>query len=157
MANYRKNAGIVVFNAQKKVLMCQRTDKPDAWQFPQGGIETNETPLQAALRELKEETSIVSVKHVKTLSYAATYNFPATLGKKLRYGSEIFDGQAVYWSLFFFFGQETEINLQTDEPEFCKFYWADFADACKKVVDFKKDVYKTAYQEFAPLIEQWHN
>ena len=70
MAEYRLNAGIVVFNRQGKVLLCRRKGWPDAWQFPQGGIDTGETAEQAAVRELREETSLSGLKHIKTLDYA---------------------------------------------------------------------------------------
>lgn len=64
---FRPNAGIVVFNKEGKVLLCQRSDKAGAWQFPQGGIETGETPAEAAKRELQEETSLKNVILVQTL------------------------------------------------------------------------------------------
>ncbi|MBR1904667.1 MAG: NUDIX domain-containing protein, partial [Alphaproteobacteria bacterium] len=73
---YRLNAGVVVFNRKRQVLLCRRSDEKDAWQFPQGGIEKGETPAAAALRELEEETSICSVKLVKTLSESVKYSFP---------------------------------------------------------------------------------
>ena len=63
MKIYRNCAGIIIFNTDKKVLVCARNDASDFnWQFPQGGIENNEKPSQAALRELKEETNIDASK-----------------------------------------------------------------------------------------------
>ena len=74
MKIYRNCAGIIIFNTDKKVLVCARNDASDFnWQFPQGGIENNEKPSQAALRELKEETSITSVKPVKCLNTAIMF------------------------------------------------------------------------------------
>ena len=73
---FRRNAGIVVFRADKKVLLCLRNDMPASWQFPQGGIEAGETPEQAAARELKEETSLSGLKRIATLQEPARYRFP---------------------------------------------------------------------------------
>ena len=92
--HFRKNAGVVVFNTQKKVLMCRRiVPQTDGWQFPQGGIEQGETPLQAAKRELFEETSIKSVVAVKTLDYALRYEFPESVKQKFRSQGILSDGQ----------------------------------------------------------------
>ena len=72
---YRRNAGIVVFNPEHRVLVCQRADIQTAWQFPQGGIEKGESVKEAALRELREETSLTNVKHIISLATPARYNF----------------------------------------------------------------------------------
>ena len=77
MKKYRPNVGIVVFRSDGKVLLCERVeDYPKRWQFPQGGIDDGETPLQAAVRELREETSVTSVKFVCSLDKSIKYDFP---------------------------------------------------------------------------------
>ena len=152
MADYRPNAGIVVFNQNGKVLLCRRKGWPDAWQFPQGGIDEGETPPEAAVRELKEETSLSGLKLIKTLPYGVRYNFPPDIAKNLTYDKKRYVGQEMYWSLFYFDGADSEINLQTAEPEFDAFRWADFAEAVENIVEFKKEAYQTAFQEFGKLI-----
>ena len=152
--HFRKNAGVVVFNAQKKVLMCRRVQpKTDGWQFPQGGIEPGETPLQAAQRELFEETSITSVVAVKTIDYALRYEFPENVKQKFRSQGILSDGQDQYWSLFYFTGHDDEINLHTAEPEFDEFAWKDIEEAPDLVWVVKKDVYFKMVKEFKPIID----
>ena len=156
MQAYRPCAGIVVFNAAKKVLLCARRDKRlMAWQFPQGGIEPDETPTEAALRELYEETSIHSVKILKTLETPLRYTFPPEVQKaRLELGIENI-GQEMFWSLAYFEGQESEINLETKEPEFKAWKWANFAEATQKIVRFKRKVYAEVEKQFSPLIEKY--
>lgn len=152
--HFRKNAGVVVFNAQKKVLMCRRVQpKTDGWQFPQGGIEPGETPLQAAQRELFEETSITSVVAVKTIDYALRYEFPENVKQKFRSQGILSDGQDQYWSLFYFTGKDSEINLHTDEPEFDEYEWKNIEEAPDLVWVVKKDVYFKMVKEFKPIID----
>ena len=154
--HFRKNAGVVVFNAQKKVLMCRRiVPQTDGWQFPQGGIEQGETPLQAAQRELFEETSIKSVVAVKTLDYALRYEFPESVKQKFGARGIVSDGQDQYWSLFYFTGKNSEINLRTAEPEFDEFAWKDIEEAPDLVWEVKKDVYTKMVKEFKPIIDSF--
>ncbi len=155
MSDYRLNAGIVVFNKFGKVLLCKRKNSIDSWQFPQGGIDENETPEQAAVRELKEETSIVNVKLIKTLNFGVRYNFPPEIAEKLSYGGKHYIGQEMYWSLFFFEGEDREINLQTAEPEFDTFCWSTLEQAYEQIVFFKKPSYQVVLKEFSPLIGKY--
>ena len=98
---FRPNAAAVVFRQDKKVLMCRRIfPKTDGWQFPQGGIEAGETAQEAALRELKEETSVHSVTAVKTLDYPLRYEFPKEVKAKFRTRGIFNDGQEQYWYEF---------------------------------------------------------
>ncbi len=154
MAEYRLNAGIVVFNKQGKVLICRRKGWSDAWQFPQGGIDEGETAKEAAVRELREETSLTGLKLIKTLEFGVRYDFPPEIAKKLNYGGKHYAGQEMYWSLFYFDGDDSEINLNTAEPEFDAFRWADFEEAVDGIVEFKKTAYQTACKEFEELVEK---
>ncbi len=149
---FRKNAGIVVFNRAQKVLLCERIDIPGSWQFPQGGIEAGETPRQAALRELEEETSLTAVEWVQTLETPARYVFPPQVRAGMQKRGYQNAGQDMYWSLFYFGGDSAQINLQTAEPEFRAYRWGTFAEACSGAVEFKKSAYQTAFTEFMPLI-----
>lgn len=100
---YRKNVGIAVFNKDQKVLMCARADKPGfAWQFPQGGIDNGETPLEAAYRELKEETGITSVELVAQLNKPLRYDFPAEILENFKNSAETISGKSSTGFCFIF-------------------------------------------------------
>lgn len=152
---YRRNAGIVVFNRHGKVLLCKRNDVADSWQFPQGGIEKDETPSEAALRELKEETSLENVKLVCTLQQPVRYRFPERILASMRARGFNNVGQEMYWSLCFFNGSDNEINLNTAEPEFSAFRWMSFDEVYELIVDFKKEAYAKARTSFQKIIENY--
>lgn len=152
---FRRNAGIVVFRADKKVLLCQRSDMEDSWQFPQGGIEEGETPEQAAARELREETSLQGLQHVATLTEAARYRFPPAVIASMQKRGFNNAGQDMYWSLFYFDGTDAAINLNTETPEFKAFKWTSLEEAVELAVDFKKPAYQKMYQAFKKLIAEF--
>lgn len=149
---YRKNVGIVVAK-NGKVLMCARADQKDyQWQFPQGGIEAEEDIVNAARRELSEETGITSIKFRQQMPETLRYDFPK--GDKVHcFGSYI--GQEQTWVLFEFGGDDSEINFQTnpDEIEFKAFEWVDISEAPKRIVAFKKQVYQKVADYFGPFLE----
>lgn len=157
MKIYRKNAAAVLFNKNRKVLLCERLGHfVTPWQFPQGGIEDGESPEVAAARELQEETSVSSVKLVKTLDTPMIYDFPSKMKENLAHIRGInFDGQEQYWSLFYFTGDDAEINLDTQNPEFQSWRWVDISEADKEVVEFKKDIYRQVVTIFKPLIDNY--
>ena len=154
MKLYRPNAGIVLFRRDGKVLLCERIENyPKRWQFPQGGIDEGETPLQAAVRELREETSVSSIEFVAALPRPLKYDFPPKVKNMHPERHNI--GQEQYWHLFFFTGDEKEINLRTAEPEFRSYAWMDIKEAPELVVEFKQDIYQIVAQEFGVLIEKY--
>lgn len=156
MKKYRPNAGIVVFRDDGKVLLCQRKENHSKnWQFPQGGIDDGETPLQAAVRELREETSVTSVRFVSALEETLRYEFPDDVKRQFAARGIFNDGQEQHWQLFFFEGEDCEINLQTKEPEFQAYQWIDIEKAPELVVDFKHHIYVTVVREFAQRIRDY--
>lgn len=154
---FRPNAGIVVFNKEGKVLLCQRSDKAGAWQFPQGGIETGETPAEAAKRELQEETSLKNVILVQTLKTPARYRFPPQILAATKARGWHYAGQEMYWSLFYFAGDNSEINLNTKDKEFSAYQWGTLQQAYDLIVDFKKPAYAPMIETFRELIEKYPN
>ncbi|MCM1323141.1 MAG: NUDIX domain-containing protein [Acetobacter sp.] len=157
-SQFRLCAAAVVFNSKGKVLLGNRSDRfEDAWQFPQGGIEKGETPLIAAKRELFEETNVVSVKDIYCDDTPYRYNFPESVKDNFRCRGIYTSGQDIYFSLFYFFGNESEINVHTACPEFKEYGWKDFDFAVKNIISFKKDVYLSAAVKLKPLIAQYLN
>ncbi len=146
---YRRNVGIVLCNSKNSVLWCERADLRGQWQFPQGGIEEGESIIEAAKRELAEETSVSSTEVVAVIDTPLKYDFPPKVAERFHK-----KGQAMNWVLFRFVGSESEINLQTKEPEFRNWKWVDIDEALQKIVEFKKGVYLEMVRIFRPYLKK---
>ena len=137
----RKGVGIALLNKNNKVFVAKRIDNPnDFWQMPQGGIDNGENNLDAAYRELKEETSIKSVQIIREVNKEITYLLPNSLLGIIWKGK--FKGQTQKWFIMRFLGDDNEINLKTKHPEFLDWKWIDIENITEKVVDFKLHVYE---------------
>ena len=148
----RSGVGIIVLNNEDKVFVAKRIDNPkNYWQMPQGGINKGEDFYTAALRELKEETSIISVKLVKEIEGSFTYILPDHLIGIIWKGR--FKGQKQKWFVMKFIGDETEINIKTKHPEFLDWKWIDLEDLTKIAVPFKLEVYKKITSEIKKLLD----
>lgn len=151
--SYRPNVGIVLCQ-NNLIFLGKRLDCKNmlldekVWQMPQGGIDEGESPLQAALRELKEEIGTDNVKVLKSSGTWYTYDFPNNLSKKAWNG--MFKGQCQKWFLMEFLGDINAINLQTEHPEFCEFFWATKKEVLERVVSFKYDIYQQVFDELLP-------
>ena len=147
----RIGVGIILLNHENKVFVGKRIDNPkNFWQMPQGGIDKNEDFFIAALRELKEETSIVSVKLIKEIDDKFTYILPDYLIGIIWEGK--FKGQIQKWFIMRFVGNESEININTKHPEFLDWKWIDLKDLTKIAVNFKLEVYKQVKSEVLKIL-----
>ena len=150
---YRPCVGIVLVNGAGMIFAAQRLDSEmAAWQMPQGGVDDGETPREAALRELWEETGVtqelVSVE-AETQDWLP-YELPHHLVPRLWKGQ--FRGQRQRWFLMRFHGRDDQINIETEHPEFSEWTWIDPDELIAKIVPFKRDVYSKVMSEFQDLL-----
>tara|TARA_Y100000590_G_scaffold43319_1_gene46092 strand:- start:3310 stop:3786 length:477 start_codon:yes stop_codon:yes gene_type:complete len=146
----RIGVGIVLLNCENKIFVGRRIDNPaKSWQMPQGGVDENENLLQAAKRELKEETSIKTVTVIKELSEWLSYDLPENLLGKLWKGR--YRGQKQKWFIMKFAGDNKEINVKTEKPEFSDWRWVDPSELPLIAVNFKVNVYKKIKEELTSL------
>lgn len=156
---YRPCVGIMVLNRDGLVWIGRRADAPGEpegpgswWQMPQGGIDANEDPAAAALRELYEETGIRSVRILAEMPAWLHYDLPPELLGKAWGGR--YRGQKQKWFAVRFEGQDIEINITPaagHQIEFDAWRWAPVSEILSVIVPFKRDVYEAVLHEFAPL------
>ena len=147
----RSGVGIVLLNKENKVFVAKRIDNPkNFWQMPQGGVDDGEDFLDAAYRELEEETSIKNVKLISELDGFISYNLPDRLLGIIWKGK--YKGQKQKWFLMRYLGDDTEINIQTKKPEFLDWKWVELKEITKHVVDFKLHVYQEVQKKVESIL-----
>tara|TARA_B100000427_G_C15472466_1_gene579194 strand:- start:524 stop:1000 length:477 start_codon:yes stop_codon:yes gene_type:complete len=146
----RIGVGIILLNDENKVFVGRRIDNPkNYWQMPQGGINKNENFLDAAKRELEEETGAKTIKVIKELNEWLIYELPKNLLGNIWNGK--YRGQKQKWFIMKFMGKDEEININKINPEFLDWKWIDPAELSKIAVDFKVEIYKKIEKELAYL------
>lgn len=148
---YRRGVGIVLLNRAAQVFVARRIDTPhEAWQMPQGGIDKGESPKQAALRELREETGTGNARILAKSRDWVRYDLPPDLVPRVWRGR--YRGQKQRWFAMRFEGADTEIDIATDHPEFSSWRWAEFEELPGLIVDFKRPLYEAVVAEFRDLV-----
>ena len=147
----RTGVGIAVLNSKNRVFVGKRKDNPfDKWQMPQGGVDTDESLINAMKRELIEETSIKNIKILKEFDQWLEYELPENLIGKIWKGK--YRGQKQKWFLVRFLGDDNEININTKNPEFIDWKWISVEQLPKLIVHFKKHVYEEIAEELKKYI-----
>ena len=146
---YRPCVGVVLIDARGMVFAGQRIDSPSpAWQMPQGGIDEGEKPREAAYRELWEETGVTRdlVEFVGKTHGWVTYDLPSELLGKVWGGK--YRGQKQKWFLFRFKGQDADVKIATEHPEFSTWRWIQADEMVESIVPFKRSVYEEVIRSF---------
>ncbi|WP_374381362.1 RNA pyrophosphohydrolase [Dongia sp.] len=148
---YRKGVGIVLLNGRDEVFVAQRLDSPEpAWQMPQGGIDKGEEPLAAAWRELYEETGVKSAVLLEETADWLRYDLPREIVPHIWKGR--YRGQKQKWFAFRFTGNDSEININGEHPEFSDWRWAELRRTPDLIVAFKRPLYEQVVKAFAHLV-----
>lgn len=148
---YRPCVGIFLINADKKIFVGERLDNPGSWQMPQGGINDSEDIVDAAFREMREETGTDKAEVLRVSETVYTYDLPHHLLGKLWQGR--YKGQEQRWVALKFTGEEREITLYDGvHPEFMNYQWVHIDNVCDYIVPFKQETYKSVLEEFRDLV-----
>ncbi len=158
--SYRRCAGVALVNRDGDVFIGRRKKERGSpalagseWQMPQGGIDDGESPLEAARRELHEETNVRNATLLAEAPNWLSYDLPAKAGGRWH---GLYRGQTQKWFLFRFDGPESEIDIHfpaggKHDAEFREWRWERFEALPALVVPFKRDVYVAVVDFFAPI------
>ena len=148
---YRKCVGMMILNSNKEILVGRRLDHPSGyWQMPQGGIDDDENPEEAVWREMMEEIGTNKAGLIKISNQWINYDIPSETLKTLPWGHE-YIGQTQKWFAFDFLGEDIDINVRTDSPEFSEWKWSRMDSIVDSIVPFKRDVYSKILEEFKDI------
>jgi putative (di)nucleoside polyphosphate hydrolase len=147
---YRPCVGVMLLNAEGLVFVGRRIDQTvEGWQMPQGGIDQGETPIQAALRELKEEIGTDKAEPLREMDEWLSYDLPQhLLGAALK---GRYRGQRQKWLAMRFTGKDDDIDVNTHEPEFAEWKWLAMEALPRLIVPFKRDTYAKVIEAFRDL------
>jgi len=142
----------MLLNKENRVFVAKRIDTDvEAWQMPQGGIDEGENPRDAALRELEEETGITNATIIAEYDDWLTYELPDDLYGKVwkgRYG-----GQTMRWFVMRYHGNDDDINIATEHPEFSTWRWAEMEGLEDIIIPFKRNIYRTLTAYYSYLVK----
>jgi putative (di)nucleoside polyphosphate hydrolase len=144
---YRPCVGIFLLNNKSQVFAGRRIDsRAEAWQMPQGGIDMGESPIEACMREMLEEIGTNYARLITEHDNWLYYDIPLPLADHLWQGQ--YKGQKQKWMALNFIGIDADININTNEPEFCEWKWLSPNDLIDLAVPFKREVYKNVISTF---------
>jgi putative (di)nucleoside polyphosphate hydrolase len=150
---YRPAVGVMLFNPNGLVFVGKRIDQTvEGWQMPQGGIDGNETPREAAFRELEEETGTNKAQFLREMDEWLAYDLPQHLLGVALHGR--YRGQRQKWIAMRFTGTDADINIATEHPEFGQWKWLAVESLPRLIVPFKRDTYAKVIAVFQDLAFQ---
>ena len=150
-SNYRLNVGLIIVNNYGKVLICKRKNS-NQWQFPQGGIDEGESPIEAAKREIFEEVGIKpsKIKVLGKIKDWVKYEIPIELAKK-SFKKKGIVGQKQKWFIFKIKSEACISFVNDPDNEFDDFAWVSYWRPIALIVSFKKEVYRNVLAELLPI------
>ena len=147
---YRPNVGLMLLNGEGKVFVGRRIDMPGAWQMPQGGLDQDETPEAAALRELEEEIGTRRATVLFASPGWIGYDFPPEIVLRAFKGN--WRGQAQKWFALRFTGVDRDFRLDGKHAEFDAWRWVERDKLVQLIVPFKRAVYTAVLADFEPRL-----
>ena len=147
---YRPCVGVLLFDTRGRAFVGRRIDTPDAWQMPQGGIDSGESVRAAGLRELEEEIGTAAAEIVAETRDWLTYDLPDDLIGKVWKGR--WRGQRQKWLACRFTGADGDVDLATAHPEFDAWKWVDLDELPRLIVPFKRAIYDAVVAELGPAV-----
>lgn len=144
---YRPGVGVMLVNKHNQVFVGRRIDtRSEAWQMPQGGIDEGETASEAVMREMLEEIGTDKAEIIAESKNWFYYDLPEHLVPKLWDGK--YRGQKQKWFFMRFLGEDSDINIETDHPEFMSWRWVEVKELPQIIVPFKRKLYGGIVEEF---------
>jgi len=146
----RDGASIAVLK-NRRVLLVKRGHAPFAglWSLPGGKLEGDETPRDAARRELKEEIGTDNARFLAETAGWLRYDVPRDVARRV-WGKR-YRGQMQKWFAMRFAGRDSEIDLATHHPEFDAWKWVAPAELPELIIPFKRQLYLDILAEFAEI------
>jgi len=145
---FRSNVAAIIMRPDAKILIGERANVPNAWQFPQGGVKRSETLQEALQRELQEEISLTP-RHYRVIKSKGPYRYLFPPGRS----KEGFDGQEQTYVLVQFTGNDSDLDIDTVTPEFVNIRWIEPSEfRIDWVPGFKQEVYRQVFADFFGLI-----
>ncbi|MEE9139895.1 MAG: RNA pyrophosphohydrolase [Alphaproteobacteria bacterium] len=149
---YRRGVGLMILNRDSRVFVARRIDTPSAaWQMPQGGIDPGESTREAAMRELEEEIGTDKAEIIAEHKGWLKYDLPRDLVPRIWGGR--YRGQMQKWFALRFLGQDSDIKIDTERPEFLEWKWVEMRELPDLIVPFKRQLYRDLVAEFGHLAE----
>ena len=151
MGEYRKCVGMMILNSHNEILVGRRLDHPSGyWQMPQGGIDDSENPEEAVWREMMEEIGTNNSDLFKISNKWIKYEIPQETLDHLPWGKK-YIGQTQKWFIFKFSGEDKDINVATENPEFSEWKWMKHDELIQNAVPFKRKTYQSILNEFSDV------